>query len=138
MPGDHLAVGDDPGSDGQVSECHPPAVERPEAQPEETDGAQALLREVLDVTSRLAAAPDRGAIASIMVEHGIRAFRADAGAVHLLEADGDTLVMAASRGWPERETRAFERFRLSDELPAAIALRSRTTVVFASRDELRR
>jgi hypothetical protein len=58
----------------------------------------------LEVTSRLAAAPDRTTIASILVEHGIRAFHADAGAVHLVAEEGEALVMAASRGWPERQT----------------------------------
>ena len=138
MPGDHAGGGDDPHEDCLSPASPGPAAGSREARLEEIVAAQALLREVLDVTSRLAAAPDRDAIASILVEHGIRAFRADAGAVHLLGADGNTLVMAASRGWPERETREYEHFRLSDELPAAIALRSRKTVVFSSREELRR
>ncbi len=137
MPGDHLGKGVDHRVGGQAPRSPRPSREDPEARLEEIVAAQALLREVLDVTSRLAAAPDREAIASVLIEHGIGAFRADAGAVHLLGADGHTLAMAASRGWPERETREFEQFRLSDELPAAIALRSRTTVVFASREELR-
>ena len=93
---------------------------------------------MLEVTSRLAAAPDREAIATILVDHGIRAFRADAGAVHLVAPDGDSLVMAASRGWPEHETKRFERFSVRDDLPAALALRSGAAVTFSSADELLR
>lgn len=104
----------------------------------EFGAAEALLREVLEVTSRLAAAPDREAIASVLVEHGIRAFGADAGAVHLVAQDMESVVMAASRGWPERETKRFERFSLGDDLPAAVALRSGTSVTFSSRGELLR
>ena len=100
--------------------------------------APTLLREVLEVTSRLAAAPDRAAIAMILVDHGIRAFRADAGAVHLVAPDGDTVVMAASKGWPERETKRFERFSVRDDLPAALAVRTGASVTFSSAEELLR
>lgn len=125
---------------GPVIDLHPEADWEPgrwEARLQEIVAARGLLREVLDVTARLAAAPDRRTITSVLIEHGIAAFGADAGAVHLLADDRETLVMAASRGWPERETTEFQRFSLHDELPAALALRSRTTVAFSSPDELR-
>lgn len=95
------------------------------------------LRRVAEVTSRLAAAATTADVAGVLVDHGVDAFGAAAGAVHLL-VPGGHLVLVGSRGWPPSATARFRRFHVDDDLPASHAVRTGRPVVLSSVADLRR
>jgi PAS domain S-box-containing protein len=89
----------------------------------ERAAAAARLGALQQVTAGLARARTRRDVAESLIAAGLDAVRADAGAVHLLDAAAEHLELAGARGWPDDLTAQWHRFPVEAELPGAEAVR---------------
>jgi GAF domain-containing protein len=75
-------------------------------------------------------------VAASLLDRGIVATGASAGAVAVVADDGAHLELAAASGWDERLLAAWERWPLDRSVPAGDAIASRRTIVCATSEEI--
>jgi PAS domain S-box-containing protein len=87
------------------------------------------------LSAALAAALTPGDVATAAVQESVAAIGADAGLLVLIDAAGEALEIAASRGYDPRHLERWRRFPLSVAAPLSDAVRSGDVVVVASAEE---
>jgi PAS domain S-box-containing protein len=90
---------------------------------------------LLDVTSRLARDLSPGEVAATMVDHGIGAMGATAGAVMRLDPDQRVLELLEYRGYSEELVRPYRVIPLDAPVPNAEAARTGQPVFLSTRSE---
>jgi GAF domain-containing protein len=98
------------------------------------DIAQRLAR-LQQVTAALSGAADASEISDIVISHAAESVGAELTSFCLL-VDDDTLEVVGSHGLQEEAATRWRRFKVSAHLPASEAVRTNTTVVVRSREEL--
>jgi GAF domain-containing protein len=86
------------------------------------------------VSTKLAAARDARAVADVVVNEAADALEASVASLFIL--DGDILKAAGMRGVRADSEERWATYRLDDDLPAAEALRTGTTISVAGRDAI--
>jgi len=87
------------------------------------------------LSAALASALTPNDVATAAVSEGVAAIGADAGVLVLIDPDGQTLEVVASRGYDLRQIERWRRFPLSTDVPLSDAVRSGELVVVASAEE---
>ena len=90
---------------------------------------------LLEVTSRLARDLSPGEVAATMVDHGIGAMGATAGALMGLDPDQQALELLEYRGYSEELVRPYRVIPLDTPLPNAEAARTGQPIFLATRPE---
>ena len=108
------------------------AARRAQEDAERSAGRTARLQ---TLSAALASALTPNDVATAAVSEGVAAIGADGGALVLIEPDGQTLEIIASRGYDQRQVERWRRFPLSADVPLADAIKSGGLVVVASPEE---
>jgi PAS domain S-box-containing protein len=87
------------------------------------------------LSAALASALTPNDVATAAVSEGVAAIGADAGVLVLIDPDGQTLEVVASRGYDLHQVERWRRFPLSTDVPLSDAVRSGELVVVASIEE---
>ena len=95
------------------------------------------LRRTAELTAALAQARTVEDVARVTVELGVPALGADAGAVFMIDPDGERMRMVASTGYPAGAEQAYATLPLTRRLPICDAVRDRATLFIAAASELR-
>jgi GAF domain-containing protein len=106
-------------------------MKRTHDQAEHTKERMARLQKV---ASALSEAITPAQVAQVILEHGIPTSNARTGSIMTLSDEGDMLEIIYSSS-PEKVTRAYQRFPISSNVPAADALRSGQPVWIKSRQD---
>ncbi len=75
-------------------------------------------------------------VADVVLAQGIAAIGAHAGSIALLNEDGDALEVADATGYPVHMLDSWRQFSLSQAVPLAEAVRSKTMILIESPDAL--
>jgi signal transduction histidine kinase len=87
------------------------------------------------LTAALAGALTPEQVARAVVEQGTAALGAEAGVVVFAAADGESLEVADSTGYPDELVRPWGRFPAAADAPIAEAFRTREPIVLRTREE---
>jgi len=88
------------------------------------------------VTAALAEALTPAQVAEVIVDQGVAALGAQAGAMSLLTDDGRTLELVRAIGYPDEFVERWQRTGVSTRVSAVEAIRTREPVFLESRDAL--
>lgn len=86
-------------------------------------------RELASLAAQLEEADDEEAVAGIVLRRAVDLLGGRRAAVILVEPDNRTATMGASLGFSDQVASAWERFSVTDDLPASEAIRTGRTVV---------
>jgi signal transduction histidine kinase len=106
----------------------PQAVVDPDGRGDASDLVARLQR----LTHALLEAMTVEAVTEVVVTHGVEAFEADAGIVYLPSADGTSLEIAQTRGYPPGAVEPYRRVPLDLEIPGPQAFRTGQAYYFES------
>ena len=97
--------------------------------------AAAQTRRMYKVATALASALDQRQIARLVVDQGIEALHARAGAVAVIDGEGPALVLLASSGFSAEAQQRWHRIPLAAKGPTAEAVRTDAAIYISSLDE---
>ena len=92
-------------------------------------------RQLQEITAALSATLSPMEVATVVVERGIAALRAHAGAIAMLEPDGAHLFLLRGIGYPAEALERFRRVPISAEFPLADAARAGAPIILATAEE---
>jgi len=97
--------------------------------------SEARSEQLQAITAALSATLSPLGVATVIVEHGIAALGAQAGAVAMLDGSGEHLSLLRGVGYPPDAIERFRRIPLDAGFPLAEAARSATPIILAGADE---
>ena len=97
--------------------------------------SEARSEQLHQITAALSATLSPMGVATVVVERGIAALRAQAGSVAILEADGAHLSLLRGIGYPAEAMERFQRIPLHTPFPLADAARSGEPIILGTEAE---
>jgi PAS domain S-box-containing protein len=87
---------------------------------------------LLAIATALSEALTQAQVADVFISQGIAATGSHAGSIVLVSEDGDTLEVVGASGYPAQALDSWRRFPLSQAIPLAEAVRSKTLLLIES------
>ena len=139
MDGEHEAPGSGHGSGaGEAHEARATswdqARKREQSTQQAASGQQANRLDLLHgLIAALSGAMSVGAVADVIITHGLAALQANAGVIAVANDDGSSFTNVRVTGYPDEVVAAYPSFPRDAALPLAAAIRMRAAVIYETR-----